>query len=77
MRKSFDYWRSVVWSDKSQFNLFGSDGKIMVWRTTKEEDDPKCTVPTVKHCGGSVMMWGCFSRRGVGNWCFVEGIIHS
>ena len=38
-----------------------------------EEYDPKCTVPTVKHNGGSVMVWACFSRNGVGNLCFIEG----
>ena len=38
----------------------------MVWRTPREEFDPKCTVPTVKHGDGSVMVWSCFTRRGVG-----------
>ena len=38
----------------------------MVWSTSGEEFDPKCTVPTVKHAGGSVMVWGCFTRRRVG-----------
>ena len=33
----------------------------------------KCTVPTVKHNGGSGMVWACFSRSGVGNLCFIEG----
>ena len=56
MEKLYDYWKHVLWSDKSKFNLFGSDGKIMVWRSTMEEYDPKCTVPTVKHNGGSVMV---------------------
>ena len=45
----------------------GSDGKIMVWRSTMEEYHPKCTVPTVKHNGASGMVWTCFSRSGVGN----------
>ena len=52
-------------------NLIYSD--LMVWRSTMEEYDPKCTVPTVKHNGGSVMLWACFSRSGVGNLCFIEG----
>jgi transposase len=56
MAKPFDYWKHVLWSDESKFNLFGSDGKTMVWRTTTEEFNPKCTVPTVKHNGGSVMV---------------------
>ena len=38
-----------------------------------EEYHPKCTVPTVKHNGGSGMVWACFSRSGVGNLCFIEG----
>lgn len=56
------YWNCVIWSDESKFNLFGSDGKAMVWRTLKEELDPKCIVPTVKHGGGSVMCWDVFRR---------------
>ena len=38
----------------------------MVWRTPREEFDPKCTVPTVKHDDGLVMVWGCFTRRRIG-----------
>ena len=41
-----------------------------------EEYDPKCTAPTVKHNGGSVVVWDCFSRNGVGNLCFIESIVH-
>ena len=33
-----------------------------------EEYHPKCTVPTVKHNDGSGMVWGCFSRSGVGKF---------
>jgi len=66
LKKPFGYWNTVIWSDESKFNLFGSDGKIMVWRTRNEEFDPKCTIPTVKHGGGSVMVWGCFAKLGVG-----------
>ena len=47
----------------------------MVWRTPREEFDPKCTVPTVKHGGGSVMVWGCFTRRGVGKLCVLDRIM--
>ena len=73
MEKPYDYWKHVLWSDESNFNLFGSNGKIMVRRSTMEEYDPKYTVPTVKHNGGGVMVWACFSRSGVGNLCFIEG----
>ncbi len=28
--------------------------------------DPKNTIPTVKHGGGNIMLWGCFSVKGTG-----------
>ena len=71
--KDMDFWKYVLWSDESKFNLFGSDGKVMVWRSPKEEHDPKCTVPTVKYGGGSVKVWGCCACHGVGNLVFING----
>ena len=44
----------------------------MVWRTLDEEFHRKRTVPTVKHAGGSVMVWGCFTRLGVGKLCVLH-----
>ena len=43
------FWDQVLWTNESKFNLFGSDGKVMVWRTPKEAFDPRCTALTVKH----------------------------
>ena len=47
----------------------------MIWRTPREEFDPKCTVPTVKHGGGSIMVWSCFTRREVGRLCVLDRIM--
>ena len=47
----------------------------MIWRTPHEEFDAKCTVPTVKHGGGSVMICGCFTSRGVGKLCVLHRIM--
>ena len=66
LQKPLDYWKTVIWSDESKFTVFQSNGKVMVWRNTKEAFDPKCTAPTVKHGSASVMVWGCFTRWGVG-----------
>ncbi|CAF4494487.1 unnamed protein product [Rotaria socialis] len=46
---------------------------VMVWRTLKEEYNSTCIVPTVKHGGGNVKCWGCFSASGVGNLVFIDG----
>ncbi len=41
-------------------------------RNTKK----KCMVPTVKHGGGSVLMWGCMSAAGVGELHAIDGIMN-
>ncbi len=70
--KDEDYWDSILWSDETKINVFGTDGFKTVWRRKGEEYKEKCMVPTVKHGGGSVLMWGCMSAAGVGklhfNW---------
>lgn len=71
--KDFNFWKSVLFSDESKFNLFGSDGKVNVWRKKNEELKPQHLKPTVKHGGGHVMVWGCVSAAGVGNLHFIEG----
>jgi hypothetical protein len=47
----------VTWSDESSFTLFPTSGRVYVWRTPKEAYNPECLLPTVKHGGGSVMVW--------------------
>ncbi len=34
---------------------------------------PDHCVPTVKHGGGSIMFWGCFSYNGVGKMEIIQG----
>ncbi len=65
--KDEDYWDSILWSDETKINVFGTDGFKTVWRRKDEEYKEKCMVPTVKHGGGSVLMWGCMSAAGVTN----------
>lgn len=73
--KPESFWNEVIFSDESKFNLFGSDGKQIVWRKKNTEFQAKHTKATVKHGGGSVMVWGCFSACGVGNLIFIDGIM--
>ena len=77
LQKPAGFWDTVVWSDESQFNLFGSDGK-MVWGSRNEEFNPICTVPipTVKHGGGSVTVKGCFGHNGPDRLYVLDWIIN-
>ncbi len=74
--KDIDYWNHALWFDETKINLFGSDGVKRVWRQRGEEYKDKCFLPTFKHGGGSVMVWGCMSAAGTGELQFIEGTMN-
>uniref|UniRef100_A0AAZ3QFM7 Transposase Tc1-like domain-containing protein n=1 Tax=Oncorhynchus tshawytscha TaxID=74940 RepID=A0AAZ3QFM7_ONCTS len=47
----------ILWSVETKIELFGLNAKRHVWRKPG-------TIPTVKHGGGSIMLWGCFTVAG-------------
>lgn len=72
-----DDWRAVFITDESKFNLFGSDGKQYCRRRPGEELEPRNIKKTVKHGGGSVMVWGCLTEFGPGRLHRIEGIMNA
>jgi hypothetical protein len=50
----------ILWSDETKIELFGLNAKRYVWRKP-------ATIPKVKHGGGRIMWWGCFSAEGLGD----------
>ncbi len=60
-----------------KINVFGSDGVKRVCQQPGEEYKDKCVLPTVKHVGGSVMVWGCKSAAGTGKLQFIEGTMNA
>jgi len=70
-------WKKVIWSDESSFTLFPTSGRVYVWRTPEEAYNPNCLVPTVKHGGGSVMVWAAISWYSAGPIIRLHGRITS
>lgn len=66
-------WQKTVVSDESKFNLVGSDGRSYCRRRSGEEFLERNVKKTVKHRGGSLMVWGCLTWNGTGRLHRVEG----
>jgi hypothetical protein len=71
-----DQWREVVWSDESRVAL-RPDGDRRVWRKPSEKKHNGCTIPTFKHNGGGVMVWGCASWYTLGPLAVVQGTLNA
>lgn len=70
--KPDSFWRGVIYSDECKFNLYNSDGNSHVWRRPGEGLESKYVDATVKFNRGNVMVWGCFSSKGVGRLVFID-----
>uniref|UniRef100_A0A3B1JCJ7 Transposase Tc1-like domain-containing protein n=1 Tax=Astyanax mexicanus TaxID=7994 RepID=A0A3B1JCJ7_ASTMX len=48
-----------------RFRTFWPKYKVILWQKSNAAHHPEHTIPTVKHGGGSITLWGCFNRV---NW---------
>lgn len=69
------FWKRVIWTDESKFELKNCKRRKRVWCKSNERLQSKFTQATVKHGGGSLMVWGCFSHKGVGRLVKIDGIM--
>ena len=56
----------IPWSITTKFEYFGLNAKLHIWRKPG-------TIPTVKHGGDSIMLWGCFSAAETGRLLRIKG----
>lgn len=64
-----------MFTDESKFEIFSEQRRQYVSRLVGERMIDQCAIPTVKHGGGSVMVWGCFADDKVGDFVQIEGIM--
>ena len=66
-------WKRVIWSDECRIELWqGSRGR-RIRRTKLERFHQDCIAPTVKHGGGSLMVWACFRWNKLGPIIVIDG----
>ena len=63
----------MMWSDETNLELFGINSTQHFSSSKHGEYNPKNTIPTVKHGGGNLMLWGCFLAKGIGRLHRIEG----
>lgn len=72
VNQSNEFWENVLFSDESKYCIFGIKGRKIVWRKACTALNKENLMPTVKHGGGGIMIWGCMASGGVGNLQFIE-----
>ncbi|GFV74306.1 transposable element Tcb2 transposase [Trichonephila clavipes] len=71
--KPMDFWKEVIFSDESKFEIFTPPSIRKIWRKIKTALEPKkCTLSTLKYGGGNVMVWGCVAHNGAGSLAFID-----
>ena len=75
IQEDYAYWKRAIVTNQTKIDLCGHTDAAYMWWKTGEEYNPKDTIPTVKHGGVNIMLWGCFSASGTGNLVKVEGIM--
>jgi hypothetical protein len=57
--------------------MFGCHVKCHVWLKRNTAFEQKNLIPTVKHGGGGIIVWGCFATSGPGQFAIIESTMNS
>ena len=68
-----EQWKKVIWIDKSKFEIFWSNRRAYVRQRFGERAATYSITPTIKHEGGSVMVFRAFANCKVSNLHHMKG----
>ena len=76
VKESESMRQNIMWSDEMKIELFGLIAKCYIWRKLSTAHHPSNTIHTMKHCDGSIMLWGCFLTTVAGRLVRIEGTMN-
>ena len=68
--------KNILWSDEPKIELFGLNANCYFWWKQSTAHQLSNTIPTLKHGGGTIMLWGGISVAGNGRLVRVEGTMN-
>ena len=68
--------QKILWADDMKIKLFGLNAKCYVWHKPSTAHHPSNAILTMKHGGGSIMLWGCFTVAVTGRLVGIEGTMN-
>ena len=67
----------MVFSDETKISGFNLDGRTWCWVEEKENIPMHVVKQSVKHGGGSIMLWSCLTCRGLGVLYNIQGCLNA
>jgi hypothetical protein len=68
-------WKTVMWTDEKKFELFNGKRRTICRRRKGEPLREDTVQGTVKHGGGSIMVWGSIGNNAPGKIAKIDGIM--
>lgn len=70
--QTIEDWKSIVWSDETRVNRFGSDGDLYRQCNPKNKLTKQDVQETSKADGGRLMVWSCITWHSIGYICNIS-----
>ena len=75
--KPQDFWNNVLWTDETKVEISGHNAQQHIWRKPNTTYEHKHVILTVKHSGGGVIIWACFTAAGPRHLALIESTMNS